>query len=95
MTVNVSSGGSLPAGFTATVANIGIKDSSDDVVVIAADDDCSAAGVFTKSLFAGPSVVVSRENLMMDPRAAWSSSPRTRTLRTGPTDWLTLARSWR
>ena len=64
MTVNVSSGGSLPAGFIATVANIGIKDSSDDVVVIAADDDCSAAGVFTKSLFAGPSVVVSRENLI-------------------------------
>ena len=64
MTVNASSEGSLPAGFTATVANIGIKDSSDDVVVIAADDDCSAAGVFTKSLFAGPSVVVSRENLI-------------------------------
>lgn len=63
MTARTSSGGSLPAGFTATVANIGIKDSSDDVVVIAADDDCTAAGVFTKSLFAGPSVVVSRENL--------------------------------
>ena len=64
MTDTSASGGSLPAGFTATVANIGIKDSSDDIVVIAADSDCAAAGVFTKSLFAGPSVVVSREHLV-------------------------------
>ena len=64
MTDTSPSGGSMPAGFTATVANIGIKDSSDDIVVIAADSDCAAAGVFTKSLFAGPSVVVSREHLV-------------------------------
>ena len=53
----------LPAGFTAHVANIGVKDTSDDFVVLLADRPCAAAGVFTRSRFAGPSVVVSREHL--------------------------------
>ena len=63
MTTDRSQGERLPAGFTATVANIGIKDSTDDIVVIAAEGGCASAGVFTRSRFAGPSVTVSRENL--------------------------------
>ena len=54
---------SLPRGFVCHVANIGVKDTSDDFVVIAADTTCAAAGVFTKSLFAGPSVTISRAHL--------------------------------
>ncbi len=54
---------SLPRGFRCHVANIGIKDDSDDFVVVVADTPCSASGLFTKSSFAGPSVVVSRRNL--------------------------------
>ena len=53
----------LPSGFRAHVGNIGIKDSTDDFLVIAADRPCPAAGVFTKSLFAGASVLVSREHV--------------------------------
>ena len=53
----------LPAGFHCHVANIGIKDSTDDFVVVAADTRCSAAGVFTRSSFAGPSVLVSRRHV--------------------------------
>ncbi len=53
----------LPRGFHAYVANIGIKDDTDDFVVVAADRPCSAAGVFTRSSFAGPSVLVSREHV--------------------------------
>jgi glutamate N-acetyltransferase/amino-acid N-acetyltransferase len=53
----------LPAGFAAYVANVGIKDDTDDFVVVRAEPGCTAAGVFTKSRFAGPSVVVSREHL--------------------------------
>jgi glutamate N-acetyltransferase/amino-acid N-acetyltransferase len=53
----------LPAGFRVHVANVGIKDDSDDFVVIAADHPCAAAGVFTKSRFSGPSVVLSREHV--------------------------------
>ena len=56
-------GTSLPAGFRSWVTSVGIKDSSNDVVVVAADAPCPAAGVFTSSRFAGPSVVVSRRHL--------------------------------
>jgi glutamate N-acetyltransferase / amino-acid N-acetyltransferase len=53
----------LPAGFACHVDNIGIKDDTDDFVVIAADRQCPADGVFTRSRFAGPSVLVSREHI--------------------------------
>ena len=53
----------LPVGFRAYVANIGIKDTTDDLVVVATDKPCTAAGMFTTSSFAGPSVIVSREHL--------------------------------
>jgi glutamate N-acetyltransferase/amino-acid N-acetyltransferase len=52
----------LPQGFTAHVANVGIKDDTDDFVVLAADRPCAASAVFTRSRFAGPSVEVSRRH---------------------------------
>ena len=54
---------SLPLGFRSHVANIGIKDLTDDFTLVVADTVCSAAGMFTQSRFAGPSVVVSREHI--------------------------------
>jgi len=53
----------LPAGFTAHVASIGIKDDTDDFVVVAAERACAAAAVFTRSRFAGPSVELSRAHV--------------------------------
>lgn len=53
----------LPTGFRCHVANIGVKDHTDDFVVIASDRPCAADGVFTTSRFAGPSVLVSRDHL--------------------------------
>ena len=53
----------LPTGFRAYVANVGVKDTSDDFVVVAADAVCTTVGMFTTSSFAGPSVIVSREHL--------------------------------
>jgi len=53
----------LPQGFTSFVTNIGIKDTSDEFAVVAADNVVAAAGVFTQSRFAGPSVVVSRKHI--------------------------------
>ncbi len=53
----------LPQGFRAHVTNVGVKDTSDDFTVVAADGPCTAAGVFTQSSFAGPSVVVSRRHV--------------------------------
>jgi glutamate N-acetyltransferase/amino-acid N-acetyltransferase len=61
---------SLPAGFGAYVANVGIKDDTDDLVVVATSGGpVPAAGVFTRSRFAGPSVAISRRNVA-DGRAA-------------------------
>jgi len=54
---------SLPKGFRAHVTNVGVKDTTDDFTVVAADTVCAAAGVFTQSSFAGPSVLVSRRHL--------------------------------
>ena len=54
---------SLPAGFRAHVSNIGIKDDTDDFVVIAAEQPCAAAAVFTRSRFSGPSVLLSRDHV--------------------------------
>ncbi len=54
----------LPSGFHAHVANIGVKDDSDDLVVVAATERVPAVGLFTKSRFAGPSVVLSRAHLL-------------------------------
>ena len=53
----------FPDGFGLHRGNIGIKDDTDDVMILSAGEGASAAGVFTKSRFAGPSVTLSREHL--------------------------------
>jgi glutamate N-acetyltransferase / amino-acid N-acetyltransferase len=53
----------FPIGFTSSVANIGIKNDSDDFVLIAADKPCPSAAVFTQSRFAGCSVTLSRRHI--------------------------------
>jgi len=53
----------LPLGFRSHVANIGIKDETDDFLVLAAEAPCPAAAVFTRSRFAGPSVTLSRRHV--------------------------------
>jgi len=53
----------LPRGFSAYVANIGIKDLTNDFTLVVADKTCAATGVFTQSRFAGPSIILSRENI--------------------------------
>ncbi len=53
----------LPRGFAGYVANLGVKDATDDFVVIAARAPVAAAAVFTRSVFAGPSVKSSRSSV--------------------------------
>jgi glutamate N-acetyltransferase/amino-acid N-acetyltransferase len=59
----VSNNISLPLGFHSYVANIGVKDDSQDFTLVVANSLCSSAGVFTQSRFAGPSVTVSQAHL--------------------------------
>ncbi len=54
---------SLPRGFTHHVANIGIKDETDDFVVVTAERAVPCAAMFTKSRFAGASVTISRDHV--------------------------------
>ena len=75
----------LPAGFHCHVANIGIKDTTDDFVVVAADTRCSAAGVFTRSSFAGPSVLVSRQHVADHGAQAVVVISKNANVATGPT----------
>jgi glutamate N-acetyltransferase / amino-acid N-acetyltransferase len=53
----------LPQGFRTHVANIGIKDDTDDLVIVAADRPVAVAAMFTKSRFAGPSVTLSQRHV--------------------------------
>ena len=53
----------LPLGFHCHVGSIGIKDDTDDFLVLAADRPGPAAAVFTRSRFAGTSVDVSRDHV--------------------------------
>ncbi|MDX2356343.1 bifunctional glutamate N-acetyltransferase/amino-acid acetyltransferase ArgJ [Dietzia sp. PP-33] len=53
----------LPAGFRAHAGAAGLRESGDDVFVVVADGpQVASSAVFTRSLFAGPSVVLSRRN---------------------------------
>ena len=53
----------LPDGFVAHTGHAGLRDTGDDVAIVVAAGPCATAGVFTQSLFAGPSVEVSRSHL--------------------------------
>jgi glutamate N-acetyltransferase/amino-acid N-acetyltransferase len=50
-----------PAGFRIHVGSIGIKDDTPDVMIIASSAPATAAGMYTKSHFAGPSIGLSRD----------------------------------
>ncbi|MGH9114927.1 MAG: bifunctional glutamate N-acetyltransferase/amino-acid acetyltransferase ArgJ [Acidimicrobiales bacterium] len=51
----------LPAGFAAHTGHAGLRgDGGDDVAVVVSRRPCASAATFTQSLFAGPSVVISR-----------------------------------
>ncbi len=53
----------FPSGFGLHTGNIGIKDRTEDVMILSAPPGTTAAGVFTKSRFSGPSVTLSRQHV--------------------------------
>ncbi|GHH68620.1 arginine biosynthesis bifunctional protein ArgJ 2 [Kitasatospora indigofera] len=50
----------VPQGFRSYTANMGLKDSAHDFAVVVSEVPAVSAAVYTKSRFAGPSVVLSR-----------------------------------
>ena len=53
----------LPQGFTVHVGNVGIKDESNDILIIHCAGGATSAGVFTQNRFAGPSIDISRRHI--------------------------------
>lgn len=51
---------SIPIGFRSITANIGIRDSKDDLTIVVSEVPATLSAVFTQSRFAGPSVTLSR-----------------------------------
>ncbi|WP_431679399.1 bifunctional glutamate N-acetyltransferase/amino-acid acetyltransferase ArgJ [Kitasatospora sp. KL5] len=49
-----------PRGYRSYTANMGLKDSADDFALVVSEVPAVSAAVFTRSRFAGPSVVLSR-----------------------------------
>lgn len=64
---NVNFSIELPQGFIGLTANVGLKNFDDDCLLVASTVNANSVSVFTKSLFAGPSVVLSRESLTNGP----------------------------
>ncbi|WP_236703949.1 bifunctional glutamate N-acetyltransferase/amino-acid acetyltransferase ArgJ [Lentzea aerocolonigenes] len=51
-----------PRGFRGTTANLGLKDGDDDFMVVVSEVPATSAAVYTRSRFAGPSVLLSRQS---------------------------------
>jgi len=54
-------GSMAPRGFRSVTMNMGLKDVDDDFAAVVSEVPARSAAVFTRSRFAGPSVVISRE----------------------------------
>ncbi|WP_047869207.1 bifunctional glutamate N-acetyltransferase/amino-acid acetyltransferase ArgJ [Nocardiopsis sp. RV163] len=52
----------VPAGFRGVAGNIGIKDPNDDFFAVVSEVPARVSAVFTRSRFAGPSVLLSRRS---------------------------------
>jgi glutamate N-acetyltransferase/amino-acid N-acetyltransferase len=74
----------LPRGFSGHVGNMGIKDGTDDFVLIVADATCPAAAVFTRSRFVGPSVSLSRAHVADGRLRAFAVIAKNANVATGP-----------
>ena len=54
----------FPKGFALHVGNVGIKDDTNDLMILTCDSQSAAAGVFTQSRFAGPNIEISKQNIV-------------------------------
>jgi glutamate N-acetyltransferase/amino-acid N-acetyltransferase len=74
----------VPREFITYAGNAGIKDESLDLSLVASRLPCTAEGVFTRSLFAGPSVALSRRNLQSGSPRAIVTISKNANVATGP-----------
>ena len=77
----------LPQGFSVHVANMGIKDDTNDVMILHCETLATTAGVFTQSRFAGPSVAISRHNVSSGTARAVTVISKNANVATGDTGY--------
>ena len=77
----------LPQGFSVHVANMGIKDETNDVMILHCETLATTAGVFTQSRFAGPSVAISRHNVSSGTARAVTVISKNANVATGDTGY--------
>lgn len=73
-----------PQGYKTAVANIAIKDDTEDFVCIVSERPCSTAAVFTQSRFAGASVKISRAHAANGQAQAIVAISKNANVATGP-----------
>lgn len=74
----------VPRGFVSYAGNAGLKDATPDISILAATGSCRADGVLTRSLFAGPSVALSRRHLAHGRARAIVTVSKNANVATGP-----------
>jgi glutamate N-acetyltransferase/amino-acid N-acetyltransferase len=75
----------LPRGFVAFTGHLGLRDDgSDDFSVVLATGPAISAGVFTRSRFAGASVLISRDHLRAGPVRGIVTVAKNSNVATGP-----------
>ena len=77
-------GSTWPRGFSAATLQAGLREGGDDVGVIVAAPGTTSAGVFTRSRFAGPSVLLSRRHLAAAQARAIVTVAKNANVATGP-----------
>lgn len=82
--VSTGDAAAAPHGFATYVGNAGIRDESLDLSIVASEGPCTAAGAFTRSRFAGPSVELSRRNLAGGTARALVTISKNANVATGP-----------
>jgi len=83
-TVTTGDAVEVPRGFVTYAGNAGIKDGTPDVSIVASLTPCVADGVFTRSLFAGPSVALCRRHLEDGSARAIVTVSKNANVATGP-----------
>jgi len=73
-----------PRSFVTYVGSAGVKGEGNDVSIVASTAPCAAFGVFTRSLFAGPSVTLSRRHLEQGSPRAIVTISKNANVATGP-----------
>ncbi|WP_448208538.1 bifunctional glutamate N-acetyltransferase/amino-acid acetyltransferase ArgJ [Azospirillum sp. sgz302134] len=74
----------FPRGFASFVTSAGIKNDEKDVAVLYSEVPCAVAGVYTRSRFAGPAVLLSREQLRKGTARAVVVTSKNANVATGP-----------